>query len=87
MKKFVSEIKKPGHIAPYLKVLFDGSITNKEGVETWLRSLDCVYKANATLDDNVKLSACVYPIDETSMEEFKATIDQCLEQWFASSTI
>lgn len=75
----------PGHIPPYLQVKFDGSITDKEGVETWLRSLDCVKKASATLNSDIKLSACVYPIDDSALEEFKSYIEECLTKWITSS--
>ncbi len=85
MKKFVIKIVDVEPIPPHLKVNFDGSITDKEGVETWFRNLDCVRKANATLNDDIKLSACVYPIDESSMEEFKIHIEECLTKWITSS--
>ena len=85
MKKFVVKIVDIGHIPPHLKVTFDGFITDKDGVETWFRSLDCVRTANATLNDNIKLSACVYPIDESSMEEFQTYIEACLTKWISST--
>ena len=85
MKKFDVKIVDIGHIPPHLKVTFDGSITDKDGVETWFRSLDCVRTANATLNDNIKLSACVYTIDESSMEEFQTYTEACLTKWISST--
>ena len=85
MKKFVSKIVDIDGFHPYLQVKFDGSVTDKDKVETWLHSLDCVDKANATLNDDLKLKVCIYPIDDSTMEEFKIHIDQCLTKWLQSA--
>ena len=81
MKKFVIKIMESGHIPPYLHVKFDGSVTDKEGVQTWLRNLDSVRIANATMNDDLKLTVCVYPIDESAIGDFKNYIETCLTKW------
>ena len=58
---------------------------DKLNLESILFNCRDYLRSNATLNDNIKLSACVYPIDESSMEEFQTYIEACLTKWISST--
>lgn len=64
---------------PYLKVYFE-DIVDKDVISTWLNTQGFLRKANVNEDDYCKVSAIVYLLPDSDIQEVKEKLTDVLQR-------